>query len=124
MRDHIPGVWIIDAEARTLYASVAMAEILGTDVSAMLGSHSFDYLYPEDLQAAEQLFNDKQKGDPRPFHFRLKRADGSPVWVAVQGTPMNDAAGNFIGIVGTFSVAEDQHDTASETRDSAQGVSR
>jgi PAS domain S-box-containing protein len=97
------GIWIIDAEARTLYANAAMAEILGTTSADLIGKHSFDYVFPEDVAAAQQLFENKIRGDTNPFHFKLRRKDGSPVWVDVQGTPMHNAAGDFLGIVGTFS---------------------
>ena len=102
------GIWIIDSQARTLYANPAMAEILGTTTSALIGKPSFDYVFPEDVGAAQKLFESKQRGEAGPFHFRLRRADGSAVWVDVQGTPMNNASGEFIGIVGTFSVSEKQ----------------
>jgi len=82
-----------------------MADMLGTTSTAMLGKPSFNYLFPEDVESAQRLFEGKQKGDPSPFHFRLKREDGSAVWVDVQGTPMRNAKGEFIGIVGTFSVS-------------------
>lgn len=108
MVDQNDGVWIIDAEARTLYANAAMAEMLATNIAAMMGSPSFHYLFPEDVEAAQRLFNGKQKGDSSPFHFRLRRVDGSAIWVDVQGTPMRSGEGEFIGIVGTFSVSPNQ----------------
>jgi PAS domain S-box-containing protein len=102
------GIWIIDAEANTLYANIAMAEILGTDIPRLIGQPSFSYVYPEDAAAAQQLFDSKSRGDAAPFRFRLRRADGSPIWVNVQGTPMNNAKGEFVGIVGTFEVSDVQ----------------
>jgi PAS domain S-box-containing protein len=102
------GIWIIDADASTLYANAAMAEILGTTPAELIGKPSFQYVYPEDADAAQRLFDNKQRGDPSPFHFKLRREDGSSIWVDVQGTPMRNAKGEFIGIVGTFSVSERQ----------------
>jgi PAS domain S-box-containing protein len=102
------GIWIIDAQASTLYANSAMGEILGADPSALIGKPSFDYLFPEDVEAAQRLFESKQRGEAGPFRFRLRRKDGSPIWVDVQGTPMRNLAGEFIGIVGTFHGADDQ----------------
>jgi PAS domain S-box-containing protein len=108
MGNRADGIWIIDVNARTLYANAAMAEILCTSPAAMVGEPSFKYLFPEDVGAAQRLFESKQRGEASPFHFRLQRVDGSPVWVDVQGTPMRNAAGEFIGIVGTFSVSSSQ----------------
>jgi PAS domain S-box-containing protein len=100
------GLWIIDAEAKTIFANAAMAQILGTTSAELIGEPSFAYLYPEDVAAAQRLFDGKRRGDTNPFHFRLRRKDGSSIWVDVQGTPMSNAAGEFLGIVGTFSVSK------------------
>ena len=108
MTDSIDGIWIINADASTLYANAAMCTILGTHPSELIGKPSFDYIFPEDVEAAQRLFESKQRGDPSPFHFRLRREDGSAIWVDVQGTPMRNVAGEFIGIVGTFRVAAPQ----------------
>jgi PAS domain S-box-containing protein len=102
------GIWIIDAEACTLYANATMAEILGTTPADLIGKPSFQYVFPEDVDAAQRLFDSKQRGDANPFHFRLRRKDGSSIWTDVQGTPMRNAKGEFIGIVGTFRVSERQ----------------
>lgn len=108
MAKSVDGIWIIDSDAKTLYANAAMAKILGTDATKMLGQPSFQYVFPEDALTAQRLFEKKQEGEAAPFHFRLRRQDGSEIWVDVQGTPMKNAAGDFIGIVGTFSVSAKQ----------------
>jgi PAS domain S-box-containing protein len=106
MAKDLDGNWIIDAEAKTAYANERMAEILGTTPAEMVGQTSFAYLFPEDVAEAQRLFEAKTRGDTKPFRFKLRRADGSGVWVDVQGTPMHNAAGVFRGIVGTFSAAK------------------
>jgi PAS domain S-box-containing protein len=102
----LDGIWIIDADGRTIYANDRMAEILKTQPSGMVGQPSFAYVFPEDVEKAQRLFEAKKHGGIEPFHFKLRRNDGSAVWVDVQGTPMRNAAGEFTGIVGTFSVSE------------------
>lgn len=96
------GIWIIDAEAQTVYANARMAAILRTTVADMVGHPSFGFVYPEDVSQAQQLFDSKKKGNLAPFRFRLRRRDDTPVWVMAQGTPMKNAQGAFMGIVGTF----------------------
>jgi PAS domain S-box-containing protein len=105
MENDRDGIWIIGVDAKTTYANERMAEILGTSPSEMVGRDSFAYIFPEDKEAAQHLFEAKTRGDTRPFHFKLRRNDESPVWVDVQGTPLYNAAGVFRGIVGTFSVS-------------------
>jgi PAS domain S-box-containing protein len=99
------GIWIVDANACTVYANDRMAEILGTSPSQMVGQPSFTYVFPEDVEQAQRLFEIKKHGGIDPFRFKLRRQDGSSVWVDVQGTPMHNSVGAFKGIVGTFSAS-------------------
>ena len=73
--------------------------------TALVLQNSFGYIYPEDVPAAEHLFKLKIGGSRAPFRFKLRRKDGTPVWVHVQASPMFNAEGRFTGIVGTFTVA-------------------
>ena len=102
------GLWLIDAEGKTVFANDSMVEILGTTAAQISRQDSFVYVYPEDMNAARRLFSLKEGGSSAPFHFRLRRADGSSIWVDVQGTPMHNAAGKFTGVVGTFTVSDKQ----------------
>jgi hypothetical protein len=75
----------------------------------MIGQPSFTYVYPEDVGAAQRLYEGKKRGDSKPFHFKLRRKDGSAIRVDVQGTPLHNASGIFNGIVGTFTVSNLTH---------------
>jgi len=93
------------ANAITLYANGRTAEILGTTVDDLIGKPSFDFVFPEDLGAAQELFDRKKAGDNEPFDFTLRRRGGSSLRVTVWGRPMFAPAGEFIGIHGTFHVS-------------------
>ena len=101
------GLWIIDSEGKTVYANNRMAQILRTSTIDMLGKDSLAYAFPEDVPEAQRLFSAKRAGNPTPFRFRLRRADSTAVRVLVQGTPLYNAAGTFVGIVGTFTVTNE-----------------
>ena len=104
MRQSRDGIWIIDREAKTVFVNQRMAEILGSTTEQLMGRNSLDYVFTEDRGAAQKLFEAKRRGDSTVFSFKLKREDGSAVSVHVQGTPMHDTSGLFIGVVGTFRV--------------------
>jgi PAS domain S-box-containing protein len=57
------GIWIIDAQANTLYANDRMAEILGTTVTELTGKPSFEYVFPKDVERAQGLFGRKKSGE-------------------------------------------------------------
>ena len=97
MEKNRDGIWIIDVKGSAVYASDRMAEILGTHRFELIGKPSFVFVFPEDVEAAQRLFDAKANGSTEPFHFELRRTDGSPIWVDVQGTPMRNAAGKFAG---------------------------
>ena len=103
------GIWIIDAKAVTLYASQRMAEILGVSRAEMLRQPSFQYVFPEDFNSGEWLFNGRYEGNVNLFRFRLRRADGAGIWVDVKMSPMRDPLGMITGAIGTFKVVESAH---------------
>ncbi|SRR6266481_6764628 len=100
------GIWIIDSDARTVFANERMTKILGAKLSDMLDKPSFAYVFPEDVPAAQALFEAKGRGNASPFRFKLRRKDGSAICVDVQANPMHNAEGTFKGFVGTFTVSE------------------
>jgi PAS domain S-box-containing protein len=100
------GIWTINAEGRTVFANKPMVQMLGTTVSAIIGQSSFDFVFPEDAEAAKRLFEIKKGGDTQAFKFRLRRTDGSSVWAEISNTPMFSQSGEFQGIVGLFSEIE------------------
>jgi PAS domain S-box-containing protein len=102
------GIWVIDAESRTTYVNRRMAEMLGCAAADMLGRYPSDFLFPEDLEAARQQFRLKRQGDSQPFDFRLRRQDGSALWVRVANSPMYQEDGQFVGALGMFSDITDR----------------
>jgi len=78
----VEGLWIINSRGVTVYANEGMAKILGVaDASSLIGKDSFQYVFPDDLDAARDLFVEKEAGNRSPFHFRLRRADYVEIWV-------------------------------------------
>jgi hypothetical protein len=53
-------------------------------------------LFPEDLEAAK-LFAVDTLAEFKPFCFRARRNDGSPLWVNVQSSPVRTASGDVCG---------------------------
>jgi PAS domain S-box-containing protein len=97
------GIWVANAHGRTLFSNRRMAEILGMDVESMAGRSCFDHVFPDELEEARGHFERNLAGDREPFDFRLRRADGSPVWVRISGMPMIDGSGAVVGLLGLFS---------------------
>ena len=97
------GIWIVDPEGRTIFSNQRMADLLGVDFASMPEQSCFACVFPEDAEDARRNFERTLAGDRRPFDFRLRRADGSPLWVAISCMPMQNIAGSPTGLLGLFS---------------------
>jgi PAS domain S-box-containing protein len=96
------GVWVVDPEGRTIFSNQRMAEILGVDYQSMPHQSCFDCVFPDELEDAQRHFARTLAGDRRPFDFRLRRADGSPIWVSISCMLVSDDAGAPAGLLGLF----------------------
>lgn len=106
MEKHPAGIWIIDPEGKTIYASERLVQLLGTPRSELVGQPLFTFVFPKDLNLAQRLLDAENHDRMDPFYIRLRRKNGLTVGVDVRGTPMHNAIGLFTGIIITFSVSD------------------
>ncbi len=97
------GIWVVDLEGRTIFSNHRMAALLGVDFEAMSTASCFACVFEADLADAQSRFANGLGGDARPFDFRLRRADGSPIWVSISCMPICDDGGALTGLLGLFS---------------------
>jgi PAS domain S-box-containing protein len=75
------GIWILNSSGIITYANPRIAEMLGTDVATLVGRKYAEFVFPAD-QAIEQVrFSNRQTNARQQFDRRLKRKDGSELWV-------------------------------------------
>jgi two-component system, cell cycle sensor histidine kinase and response regulator CckA len=96
------GIWTVDTQGRTIFCNERMAEILGTDMESMPELSCFETVFPEDLAEAQRQFAVHMADDAPPFDFRLRRKDGSALWVSISCKPFHDDVGAAIGLLGLF----------------------
>jgi PAS domain S-box-containing protein len=97
------GVWVVDPQGRTILNNKHMAEILGAETDSLAEQSCFECLFPEDLAEAQRQFAQGMAGRREPFDFRLRRNDGSAIWVSISCGPVYDASGAVVGLLGLFS---------------------
>ena len=114
MRTH--GIWIVDLEGRTAYVNSRMADMLDTTPSDMTDQPYLKYFRAEDVDAAKGLFEGDDLLNAKSIRVRLRRRDGSTVWVAIIGVPMHNATGTLLGTVGTVSLAPPVEETPTDSR--------
>jgi PAS domain S-box-containing protein len=79
---------LLTGEGIILYESPAVRQVLGYQPSEMVGHNGFEYLYPDDYAASQELFGKlfQQPQAPVTSEVRYKRKDDTWAWVRVTGT--------------------------------------
>jgi len=97
------GVWVLDSNLRNSYVNHKMAEMLGYEPIEMVGRSVFDFYFPEDVERKKQVLTRRQQGLREQVEERLRRRDGSELWVRIAGTPVFKDNGEFDGALAMVS---------------------
>jgi PAS domain S-box-containing protein len=108
------GVWMLDAEGRTIFANDKMARMLGYTVEEMQGQMLFDFMEEEARQSAMQYLERRRQGVSEQHDFRFQRKDGTDVWTLISTNPVMDEEGNFLGVLGMITDITDRVRAAQE----------
>lgn len=89
-----------DEYATRTYISPSVKDILGYSPDELAGKSMFDLAIPEDVQHLRDqghmlLF--EMKGDVATAEFRVRRKDGSMIWLESNASPFYDDSGKVIG---------------------------
>ena len=82
------GVWLLDSKLRTSYVNPQMAGMLGYEPGDMVGRSVFDFYFPEDVDQKKQVLTRREQGVREQLEERLRRRDGSELWVRMSATPV------------------------------------
>ncbi|MGC4089273.1 MAG: PAS domain S-box protein [Polyangiaceae bacterium] len=93
------GVWSFDTQGKTSFVNARAAELLGASVDEASSKSLFDFMGPQSPDAREQLLQ-RLRSVSEQHELRLTRQDGSELWVLVASSPLNDAAGQAVGVLG------------------------
>ncbi len=96
------GIWLIDAEANTIYVNERMASMLGYTADEIIGRKGLDFCYEQDAQKAIELFYGCLIGSSQEFDFRFPCRDGSELLVLASTSPVYDTHGEIAGAMGMF----------------------
>lgn len=73
-----------DVEGRYVYVSGSCQSVLGYTSHDLLGKKLFEFVHPDDCQDVLTKTHDT------PFTYRMKRADGTYIWMETNIRPMRD----------------------------------
>lgn len=106
-------IWAVDENAKFIFLSLKIKDILGVEASALKGLGLFDMLdggmiHEDDMEAHRRAYDALMEcGEPIcELVHRARHADGSWRWLSVSATPVYDANHRLTQIVG---VVHDVH---------------
>ncbi len=93
------GIWVIDAQGRTLYANPRIAELLGRTVDELEGLTGFDALDEQGKVEFAEHLRDLARGEVHTNEVECLwvRKDGGQLWVLVRESALYDEQGSFQG---------------------------
>ena len=87
------GVWITDAERKTVLVNQRMADMLGFTMEEMQGSTPSDFLDAGQEQLTRKTREELGTGARISREFKFRRKDGSELWVLSNASPVLDGEG-------------------------------
>ena len=74
------GIWVLDANARIRMVNPRLCEMLGYRAEEMHGAQKWDFLFPEDVRAMQQLFERRRAGISEQVDVRFRIKEGKELW--------------------------------------------
>lgn len=87
------GIWIADANAQITYANQRLAKMLGYTVEELIGRPVFEYLAGDTHGKMKIKSQRRLQGIEEQCDMRLRRKDGSALWVILSATAIRDGQG-------------------------------
>jgi PAS domain S-box-containing protein len=110
----LEGVWVMDAGGIITFANQQIASMLGYTQEEVVGKQLFAFMDEEWQAIAAKNLQRRQQGIKEQLDFKLRRQDGSDLWVLVSATPILDASDQFIGALAMMTDISDRKKAEAE----------
>lgn len=95
------GMFILDAEARIVYANQCLAQMLGHRPEDMVGQSVFSFMDEEAGNLMKSQRERRRRGLADVYELSLRKKDGAPLPGLISATPLLDN-GAFLGSLAVF----------------------
>jgi PAS domain S-box-containing protein len=102
------GMLLLRLDGRIEFASTYFCDLVGIKHDKIAGMSYFDFVFPEDMNAARKLFETSLLPHGDPFRFRLRHLSGTEIWTDIQAAPMQTAKGDVYVITATITAANNK----------------
>ncbi|MGE5372669.1 MAG: HD domain-containing phosphohydrolase [Solirubrobacterales bacterium] len=90
----------IDLTGMIIYASPSHTVVTGWRPEQLVGTYTFQYQHPDDTPHVTEVFRaGTERGSSGKLAYRIRKADGSYIWVETVGNPVFDESGNCTGAI-------------------------
>ncbi|MGE5612570.1 MAG: PAS domain S-box protein, partial [Bacillota bacterium] len=96
------GIWMVDAQCKTVYANQHLAKLLGYTIEELLGQDPLRFAAPESVAEFQRSFADIRRGVRTLGELALLRKDGSTIWAILSNNVIYDPQGRYGGALGMF----------------------
>ncbi len=102
------GIWLLDATGRVVMVNPRLCEMLGYRSEEMLGRFKWDFVFPEDVPKARQLFERRRSGVSEQVDLRFRSKQAQEVWILLAARARFDSQGRFEGALDMFTDFSDR----------------
>jgi len=118
------GIWVLDADDRTVFANQRMAELLGYTPQEMGGAALLSFFDERRRALASAAMERRKQGASERSDVKFRRKDGSELWTIVTGTPFFDERGRYIGSLGMVTDISDRKEAEKLARGQTAALNR
>ncbi|MBI5772019.1 MAG: PAS domain S-box protein [Verrucomicrobia bacterium] len=95
-------IWMCDTGMRCTHVNRCWIEFTGRTLAQEMGGGWSEGVHPEDLSRCKAVYTqDFPARQPIEIDYRLRRHDGNYRWLTERAVPRFDAAGAFVGYIGS-----------------------
>ena len=116
------GVTVATVEGVFEYVNPAYARMLGHSAEEIIGKTVLEFTFPEDHATLVKAQMQRLEGKASSYETRLRKADGSPVYVLITGVPQHDHQGNIIGSIATITDLTERREAEAQIEANAAEV--
>ncbi|WP_273842594.1 PAS domain S-box protein [Rubrobacter calidifluminis] len=103
------GLLITDTEDVVLYTNPRLSELSGYEQEEIIGRKAYELLFdPGQDEVMLRRNRQRMRGMSERYEMRLRRRDGSYVWVEVSASPYRDPSGKIVGMLGVVKDISDR----------------
>ncbi len=114
------GILTADKNNRITYINKRGAEAGGYSVEEMTGQPLHKFLFQDDTSIQEKRMESRLRGESETYETRVRRKDGSVMWILASATPITDDHGTFLGSFAMLTDITDRKKAENDLRKSLE----